>query len=172
MSIFAMSPFPPLPLSAVSGTIAPRSRLDSDTRNGEFNYEIPMRHPRSTVLVLFLPFLLAVAFADDGPKKANIREKLVGTWKLVSARYGGEEFTFPEGVTVVKHVTPAQFMTVIYDKDGKVLRAAGGAASSRGKISTRRHPSTARARTSRRSKARSRCSVAWSTGISGVTRAS
>jgi hypothetical protein len=85
-----------------------------------------MRLLRSTVLLLFLPFLLAVAFADDGPKKANIREKLVGTWKLVSARYGGEEFTFPEGVTVVKHVTPAQFMTVIYDKDGKVLRAAGG----------------------------------------------
>jgi hypothetical protein len=51
---------------------------------------------------------------------------LVGTWKLVSARYGGEDFQFPAGLSVVKHVTTAQFVTVIYNAEGKIQRAAGG----------------------------------------------
>jgi hypothetical protein len=52
--------------------------------------------------------------------------KLVGTWKLISGKYGGQEVKFPEGSTMVKHVTPTQFMWATYDKDGKVTRAAGG----------------------------------------------
>src|SRR5262249_50778379 len=52
--------------------------------------------------------------------------KLIGTWKLVSAKYGGREFKFPEGTTMVKHVTPTGFMWATYDPDGKVTRAAGG----------------------------------------------
>jgi hypothetical protein len=52
-------------------------------------------------------------------------QKLVGTWKLVSAKWGGQERKF-DGITVLKHVTPAQFMWVRYDKDGTVKHAMGG----------------------------------------------
>jgi hypothetical protein len=64
--------------------------------------------------------------AEEPKGAAKPEQKLVGTWKLVSAKYGGNEFKFPEGTTMIKHVTPAQFMWVTYDKDGKVTRAAGG----------------------------------------------
>jgi hypothetical protein len=57
---------------------------------------------------------------------------LVGTWKLVSARYGGRESRFPEGTTLLKHVTPTQFLWVNYDKDGKVFRSAGGSYTLKG----------------------------------------
>lgn len=52
--------------------------------------------------------------------------ELIGTWKMKSAKYGGQEYSFPEGTTTLKHVTPAQFMWVTYDKDGTVTRTAGG----------------------------------------------
>jgi hypothetical protein len=65
----------------------------------------------------------ACSFAEEPKQTEN---KLVGTWKLVSAKYSGMEFKFPEGSTMVKHVTPTQFMWATYDKDGKVTRAAGG----------------------------------------------
>src|SRR6516164_47632 len=64
--------------------------------------------------------------AEEPKGAAKPEQKLVGTWKLVSAKYGGNEFKFPEGTTMIKHVTPAQFMWVTYDKDGKVTQAAGG----------------------------------------------
>jgi len=57
---------------------------------------------------------------------------LVATWKLVSGKYGGNDFKFPEGTTMLKHVTPTQFMWVTYDKDGKVFRTAGGAYTLKG----------------------------------------
>jgi hypothetical protein len=44
----------------------------------------------------------------------------------VSAKYGGKAVTFPEGFTTVKHVTPSQFVWASYERDGKVVRAAGG----------------------------------------------
>jgi hypothetical protein len=64
--------------------------------------------------------------AEEPKGAAKSDNKLVGTWKLVSAKYGGEEYKFPEGDTMLKHVTPTQFMWATYDKDGKVTRAAGG----------------------------------------------
>jgi hypothetical protein len=51
---------------------------------------------------------------------------LVGTWKLESAKYGGNVSDLPATLTMLKHVTPTQFMWVRYDKDGKVSGAAGG----------------------------------------------
>ena len=65
-------------------------------------------------------------FDEPAKDKAVPGVKLVGTWKLVSGKYGGNEFKFPEGTTMLKHVTPTQFMWATYDKDGKVFRAAGG----------------------------------------------
>jgi hypothetical protein len=66
------------------------------------------------------------ARADEPKPAAKPENKLVGSWKLVSAKYGGNEFKFPEGTTMVKHITPTQFMWATYDADGKVTRAAGG----------------------------------------------
>jgi hypothetical protein len=76
---------------------------------------------------------VAIAFsptcsAADEPEKAEAKpdNELVGTWKLVSAKYNGQENKLPEGITMLKHVTPTQFMWAIYDKDGKVESALGG----------------------------------------------
>jgi hypothetical protein len=63
----------------------------------------------------------------DQPKaSAGPENKLVGTWKMVSAKYGGEERPRPVDRTTLKHITPAQFLWLSYDQDGKVYRMAGG----------------------------------------------
>lgn len=59
-------------------------------------------------------------------EKAVEPHELVGTWKLVSAKYGGQEFQLPAGLSMVKHVTPEQFMWARYDEQGEVVDAAGG----------------------------------------------
>ena len=86
---------------------------------------------RRTEIVLFSVFvglaLSATRALGDEPKGgAELQNKLIGTWKLVSAKYGGEGYTFPEATTHIKHITPTQFMWATYDQDGKVTRAAGG----------------------------------------------
>jgi hypothetical protein len=88
-----------------------------------------MRQFQLIAVALVVAAVLASARtpADEPAKKeAKAENKLVGTWKLVSAKYGGNEFTFPEGHTMLKHVTPTQFMWVTYDKEGKAYRSAGG----------------------------------------------
>jgi hypothetical protein len=79
---------------------------------------------RSLPMIVALAITLGVVSAAE--PKANSENKLVGTWKLLSAKYGGEEHKFGEGITTIKHVTPAQFMWASYDKDGKLTRSAGG----------------------------------------------
>ncbi len=85
------------------------------------------------IAIILLAWGVAVAFlptctAADEPEKAEAKpdNELVGTWKLVSAKYNGQENTLPEGITMLKHVTTAQFMWAIYDKDGKIESALGG----------------------------------------------
>jgi hypothetical protein len=70
----------------------------------------------------------------DEPAKTGAKpdNELVGTWKLVSAKYDGQENKLPEGITMLKHVTPVQFMWAIYDKDGKVVSALGGSYTLKG----------------------------------------
>ena len=63
--------------------------------------------------------------AADEPKDAAAGKR-VGTWKIVSARYGGRESDLPDRLTTLKHMTPAHYMWVSYDEDGKVARTAGG----------------------------------------------
>jgi hypothetical protein len=63
---------------------------------------------------------------SDEPKKPQPQAALVGTWKLVSAKYGEREFKFPEGTSMVKHITPTHFMWATHDAEGKVWRTAGG----------------------------------------------
>jgi hypothetical protein len=61
----------------------------------------------------------------DEPKPAAKENQLIGTWKLVSAKWGGTERKI-EGLTIIKHVTPTQFMWARYDADGVVKHAMGG----------------------------------------------
>jgi hypothetical protein len=74
-------------------------------------------------------FALAVAATSvraDEPKAGSKDDhKLVGTWKLVSAKWSGAERKF-EGITILKHVTPAQFIWVRYDTNGIVKHSMGG----------------------------------------------
>jgi hypothetical protein len=81
---------------------------------------------RHALVIFALAVTAATARAEERKANAKSGNKLVGTWKLVSAKYGGQEFKFPEGHTMLKHVTPSQFMWVTYDKDGNVTRTAGG----------------------------------------------
>jgi hypothetical protein len=81
------------------------------------------------VSFLFLGLTLVLApfvSADDGPKKGEAKDRLVGSWKLASAKYRGQDFAFPEGFTTMKIVTPTRYVLVIYGKDGSVARASGG----------------------------------------------
>jgi hypothetical protein len=87
---------------------------------------------RCLAVVVALTVAAATAWADEPKGAGKSDNKLVGTWKLVSAKYGGEDFKFPEGTTMVKHVTPTQFMWATYDKDGTVTRAAGGSYTLKG----------------------------------------
>jgi hypothetical protein len=85
------------------------------------------------IAIMLLASGIAAAYSDtisaaDEPTKAEAKpdNELVGTWKLVSAKYNGQENKLPDGLTMLKHVTPVQFMWAIYDKDGKVESALGG----------------------------------------------
>ncbi len=77
------------------------------------------------VVALLAPMAFETANAQ-GP------DTLVGTWRQVSGKFNGKEFRQPEGVTLIKHITPTQFMFVDYDKDGKVTDAFGGTYSLKG----------------------------------------
>src|SRR6266404_5069649 len=87
-----------------------------------------MSMTRVVFLAVAVSFALAAthAVAEKPKSDSKAENKLVGTWKLISAKYGEREQKFPEGITMVKHVTPTQFMWAMYDQDGTVTRAAGG----------------------------------------------
>jgi hypothetical protein len=50
----------------------------------------------------------------------------VGSWRLVSAKSGGQTIAFPQGTTILKHVTPTHFVWVHYDRNGQITQAGGG----------------------------------------------
>jgi hypothetical protein len=88
-----------------------------------------MSRTRKIVLALALAAVGLTAgagVADDSKTAAETPNQLIGTWKLVSGKYGGREYKAPAGRTMLKHVTPSQFMWVTYGADGKVIGAAGG----------------------------------------------
>ena len=65
--------------------------------------------------------------ADPKKAEASADNKLVGTWKMVKARYGGKEANvLSDEHTEFKHITPAHFILVAIEKDGKVMAAIGG----------------------------------------------
>jgi hypothetical protein len=85
-----------------------------------------------TAACLSLAFLAMQALAEEPKSKNGPANKLVGTWKLISAKYGGQDFKFPEGVIMLKHVTPEQFTWLRYGSDGKVTDIAGGGCTIKG----------------------------------------
>jgi len=86
-----------------------------------------MRQIGVTVPVLLLTLAVAASRTAAADKEeTKTQNNIVGTWRLVSAKYGGQESKLPQVATMLKHVTPAQFMWAMYGKDGKVTRALGG----------------------------------------------
>ena len=79
----------------------------------------------AAALLVGMACAYSVSVGKEEDAKADASQ-LIGTWKLVSAKYGGQEAGFPVGMTMLKHVTPEQFMWARYDADGQVLAAAGG----------------------------------------------
>jgi hypothetical protein len=78
------------------------------------------------VVALLVAATAALAPAVDAAAEFKNESQLVGTWKLSSAKYGGQAHEFPEGQTMLKHVTPTQFTWLTYDEGGAVTRTAGG----------------------------------------------
>jgi hypothetical protein len=75
--------------------------------------------------------------ADDSDKEKTLRASLIGTWKLISAKYDGQENDLPKTSPTIKHVTPAGFVFLSYDKDtGKMSRAGGGTYTLKGETYT------------------------------------
>ena len=51
---------------------------------------------------------------------------VVGTWTLVSAKANGKAVDVPAGTTVLKHITPTDFVFVYYTQQGLITAAGGG----------------------------------------------
>jgi hypothetical protein len=86
----------------------------------------------SRCLVVMLAAVAVVAAVTADEPRAKTENKLIGTWKSVYAKYDGKEAPRPEGFTVLKHVTPTQFMWAAFDKEGKVVAALGGSYTLKG----------------------------------------
>lgn len=68
-----------------------------------------------------------VALAALGSRSAaQTTEPPVGTWRLASAQANGKPLDLPAGTTIVKHVTPTDFVFVYYDQQGQVSVVGGG----------------------------------------------
>ena len=51
---------------------------------------------------------------------------VVGTWTLVSAKANGKAVDVAAGTTVLKHITPTDFVFVYYTQQGLITVAGGG----------------------------------------------
>jgi hypothetical protein len=80
--------------------------------------------------IVALAVTAATSWADEPKPAAKDDNSVVGTWKMVSAKWGGTERKFD--LTILKHITPTQFMWVRYDKDGSVKHAMGGSYTLKG----------------------------------------
>jgi hypothetical protein len=60
------------------------------------------------------------------PSPAHAPETVTGSWRLVSAKANRKEIDFPGGTTILKHVTPTDFIFVHYDRRGQITAAGGG----------------------------------------------
>jgi len=74
--------------------------------------------------------LAAVASAPLAPTSrplpSQTPQAVVGSWRLVSAKANGKAISVPAGTTILKHVTPTDFIFVYYDEHGVITVAGGG----------------------------------------------
>src|SRR5215471_11467340 len=60
------------------------------------------------------------------PGAASKPQTPVGTWKLVTAKANGKAVDIPAGTTVLKLLTPTDFVFVYYTQQGLITVAGGG----------------------------------------------
>ena len=60
------------------------------------------------------------------PSSVSSPETAVGSWRLASAKANGKVSAFPAGMTILKHVTPTDFIFVYYNDRGLITVAGGG----------------------------------------------
>ncbi len=75
-----------------------------------------------TLLASLGTSIVAARYPATAPKPATA----VGTWQLVSAKANGKAVDIPAGTTVLKHVTPTDFVFVYYTPQGLITVAGGG----------------------------------------------
>jgi hypothetical protein len=81
----------------------------------------------SVLVLVMLSTALVIHTPGIAQSQADGREKLVGTWRLISAKYGGQESTLPQEGITLKHITPTHFTWMTYeDKTTLITRAGGG----------------------------------------------
>lgn len=68
----------------------------------------------------------AALATTSGRMQAQTPDPVVGTWRLVSAKANGRPLDLPAGTTILKHVTPTDFVFVYYDQQGQVTVVGGG----------------------------------------------
>lgn len=64
--------------------------------------------------------------AAKHPSPTTSPASVVGTWQLVSATANGKPVDIAAGTTVLKHITPTDFIFVYYDQQGLITVAGGG----------------------------------------------
>jgi hypothetical protein len=81
-----------------------------------------------------MPWLLGIAAVagvsigvapTDRPSPTQAPE-VTGSWTLVSAKANGRTLDFPAGTTILKHVTPTDFIFIHHDRRGQITAAGGG----------------------------------------------
>jgi hypothetical protein len=93
----------------------------------EISYFLVAALAVATCLLILADHNSPTRLAASEPKgEATTANKLLGTWKLVSAKYGGRESTLPKEATTLKHVTPAHYTWLTFDKNGQAIRTQGG----------------------------------------------
>ncbi|MFM8326725.1 MAG: hypothetical protein ACKN9U_17835, partial [Pirellulaceae bacterium] len=61
------------------------------------------------------------------PSDDQIREKLVGSWRIVSASFGGVPSELHRTSITLKHITPVHLIWIGYQpEDRRIFRSAGG----------------------------------------------
>lgn len=70
---------------------------------------------------------LVASSADQETNEKVLREKLVGSWRIVSASFDGKPSELHRTSITIKHITPVHIIWIGYQpEDRKIFRSAGG----------------------------------------------
>src|SRR3954451_16972416 len=86
-----------------------------------------MRRFEISLISLFVGLAVATIPTPTSAEDSKAEGKLVGTWRMVSKKNPqGKEYALPQGIRVIKLLTPTHWMMVTHGEDGEVSRAFGG----------------------------------------------